>query len=321
MKQGESDISGDVRKKRKSDILWKVVMEEVFEDLLRFIFPDADQVYDLERGFEFMEKELAELYPEPDKASDTRYADKLVKVFTRDGKEDWVLCHVEIQGETKPDERPLFAERMLHYFYRIWNKDRGTKPVLVSALAIFTGSDGKKMPDRFSYEYRKTRLMYEFPTISILDYTIEELEKSDNPFAQVLLACRTSLLEGKIPEKDLLERKILIASKLLKKGFSQRKIRAIFVFLENYVLFDEPEMSRTFRERIKSQDKNDIMGIDEYLKQVGKEEGLAEGKENSSRLFVENLLKDATYPVEKIASLANVTLDFVKKIQKGLKAK
>ena len=51
MKQGESGIPGDVRKKRKSDILWKVVMEEVFDDLLRFIFPDADQVYDLGRGW------------------------------------------------------------------------------------------------------------------------------------------------------------------------------------------------------------------------------------------------------------------------------
>jgi hypothetical protein len=319
MKQGESDISGDVRKKRKSDILWKVVMEEVFDDLLRFIFPDADQVYDLERGFEFMDKELAELYPEPDKEPDTRHADKLVKVFTRDGKEDWVLCHVEIQGETKKEERPLFAVRMLHYFYRILAKNEHKKPV--SAVAIFTGPDGKKMPDRFSYEYRKTRLLYEFPTISILDYTDGELENSDNPFAQIVLACRTSLLEGRIPEQDLLERKVLIASKLLKKGFSQRKIRAIFVFLESYVLFKKPEMNRIFKERIQPQDKNNIMGIDEYLKQVGKEEGLAEGKENSSRLFVENLLKDGGFPIEKIASLANVTADFVKEIKKDLKAK
>lgn len=71
-------------KRRKSDILWKVVMEEVFDDLLRFIFPDADQFYDMERGFEFLEKELAEMYPEPDKGSDTRFADKLVKVFHRE---------------------------------------------------------------------------------------------------------------------------------------------------------------------------------------------------------------------------------------------
>jgi predicted transposase YdaD len=303
---------------RKNDILWKVVLEEVFDDLLRFIFPDADRVYDMERGFEFLDKELSEMYPEPRKESATRFADKLVKVFRRDGEEDCILCHIEIQGETKKKDRPLFAERMVRYFYRIWDKYR--KPV--SAVAIFTGRDGKKMPDRFEYAYRNTRLLYQYPTISILDFTDDQLEKSDNPFAQVILAARTSLLEGKIPPADLLDRKVLIARKLLRKGFSLRKIRAIFVFLENYVAFDDPEMNLNFKNRIESKDKNNIMGIDEYLKQVGREEGLAEGlekgKEESNRLFVENLLKEG-FPTKKIASLANVTLAFIKTVKADLK--
>ena len=63
--------------RRKNDILWKVVME---------------------RGFEFLDKELAELRPEPEKDSDTRFVDKLVKVYHRNGEEEWVLLHVEIQG-------------------------------------------------------------------------------------------------------------------------------------------------------------------------------------------------------------------------------
>jgi predicted transposase YdaD len=295
-----------------------VVLEEVFDDLLRFIFPDADRVYDMERGFEFLDKELSEMYPEPRKESATRFADKLVKVFRRDGEEDCILCHIEIQGETKKKDRPLFAERMVRYFYRIWDKYR--KPV--SAVAIFTGRDGKKMPDRFEYAYRNTRLLYQYPTISILDFTDDQLEKSDNPFAQVILAARTSLLEGKIPPADLLDRKVLIARKLLRKGFSLRKIRAIFVFLENYVAFDDPEMNLNFKNRIESKDKNNIMGIDEYLKQVGREEGLAEGlekgKEESNRLFVENLLKEG-FPTKKIASLANVTLAFIKTVKADLK--
>jgi predicted transposase/invertase (TIGR01784 family) len=215
---------------------------------------------------------------------------------------------------------------MVRYFYRIWDKYR--KPV--SAVAIFTGRDGKKMPDRFEYAYRNTRLLYQYPTISILDFTDDQLEKSDNPFAQVILAARASLLEGKIPPADLLDRKVLIARKLLRKGFSLRKIRAIFVFLENYILFDDPEMNRTFKERIQSHDKNNIMGIDEYLKHVGREEGLAEGlekgiekgiekgKEESNRLFVENLLKEG-FPIKKIASLANVTLAFIKTVKADLK--
>ena len=295
-----------------------MVLEELFDDLLRFIFPDADQVYDMERGFEFLDKELSEMYPEPGKGSATRFADKLVKVFRRDGEEDCILCHIEIQGDTKKKDRPLFAERMVRYFYRIWDKHR--KPV--SAVAIFTGRDGKKMPDRFEYRYRNTRLLYQYPTISILDFTDEELEKSDNPFAHVILAAKASLLEGKIPESDLLERKLLIAKKLLRKGFSLRKIRAIFVFLENYVAFEDPEMNLNFKNRIESKDKNNIMGIDEYLKMVGKEEGLAEGiekgKEESNRLFVENLLKEG-FPIKKIASLANVTITFVKTVKADLK--
>jgi len=253
----------------------------VFADLLRFVFPDADEVYNMERGFEFLDKELAELDPQPDEGKDSRFADKLVKVYHRDGEEECVLLHVEIQGNTSNPAR--FAERMHEYWYRI----RDSKRKLVSALAIFTGQDGKDMPNRYVYEYRGTRLTYEFPTMSILDYTDEELEESDNPFAQVVLAARTSLLEGKIPEVDLLERKILIASKLLKRGFSQLKIRAILVFLENYVLFEDPEMNRIFKESIQSQDKNNIMGIDEYLKQIGKEEGLAEGIEKGREEGIE----------------------------------
>src|SRR5580692_2664960 len=121
--------------RRKDDTLWKVVMEEVFDDLLRFLFSDAGEVYDLERGFLFLDKELAELYAEPDKDSDTRFVDKLVKVYHRDGEEEWVLLHVEIQGDLS--DRDQFSARMFRYFYRIF--DRFRRPV--SAIAIFTGQD------------------------------------------------------------------------------------------------------------------------------------------------------------------------------------
>ena len=178
-------------KQRKSDILWKVIMEEVFPDLLRFIYPDADEVYNMERGFEFLDKELAELNPQPDEEKDSRFADKLVKVYRCDGVEEWVLLHVEVQGDTH--ERDAFAERMYTYFYRIRDRYPGR---LVSALAIFTGQDGNRMPGRYSYEYRGTKLTYEYPTVSILDYSDEELDKSTNPFAQVIVAGEDQVTGG-----------------------------------------------------------------------------------------------------------------------------
>ena len=67
-------------------------------------------------------------------------------------------------------------------------------------------------------------------------------------------------------------------------------------------------MNRNFNRRIQSQDKSNVMGIDEYLKEIAKEE--------QARLFVGNLLKEG-FPLEKIASLANVTVDFVKEVKKS----
>ena len=292
-------------KQRKSDILWKVIMEEVFPDLLRFIYPDADDEYNMERGFEFLDKELAELNPQPDEEKDSRFADKLVKVYHRNGLEEWVLLHVEVQGDTQ--DRDAFAERMYTYFYRIRDRypDR-----LVSALAIFTGENGNRMPGKYSYEYRGTKLTYEYPTVSILDYSDEELDKSSNPFAQVVVAAKMRLQEGKVPEDELLNNKLLAARKLTEKGFGMEKIRAIFNFLRNYVLFEKPETNRKFDDLFKETDKTSVMNTVEYLKM--------EGKEEAATAFVENLLKGSDFVVEKIASLANVSVEFVNKVKNQL---
>jgi hypothetical protein len=295
--------------RRKNDILWKVVLEEVFDDLLRFLYEDADLVYNMDQGFQFLDKELAELCPEPGKDSDTRFADKLVQVFHRDGEDEWILLHIEIQGETA--RREEYSARMFRYFYRILDKFQ--RPV--SAVAIFTGRGGKKMPDRFEYTYRGTRVVYKYHAFSILDFPDEELANSENPFALVVLAAKTALLERKIPEQELLNRKVSIARRLLQGGIQTRKVRAILKFLENCVGFEDPEMNRIFEERIQSQDKTHVMGIDEYVKM----EGIEIGREERSKQFVENLLRETEFSTEKISTLADVTLEFVDEVRNSLK--
>jgi hypothetical protein len=298
-------------KKRKSDILWKVIMEEVFADLLRFLFADADQVYNMERGFEYLDKELSEMDPQPDEEKDTRFADKLVKVYHRDGEEEWILLHIEIQGDTY--KKIEFSERMYQYFYRI--RDRYKKPV--SALAIFTGLNGRDMPDRYVYEYRGTCLTYRYPTLSILDFSDEELAESNNPFAYVIRAARTALLEKKIPGEDLLQLKLLIARELQRKGFGRAKTLAILNFLRNYILFENPELNLKFDEGLRPNDKFNAMNTIEYLRMEGKEEGLEEGRIEKEIIFVRKLLAATDFSDEKIADLADVSLEFVKEVRKG----
>lgn len=82
--------------RKKDDILLKSAFEEAFPDLLRFYFQNADAIFDMERGFEFMDKELTELFPELEKQGGSRFVDMLVKTFLKDSTEEWILIHVEI---------------------------------------------------------------------------------------------------------------------------------------------------------------------------------------------------------------------------------
>ena len=306
------------------DVLWKGLLEWVFDDLLRFLFPDADQVFDMERGFGFMDKELAEMYPAQDKKTATRVVDKLVKAYRRDGKEEWVLVHLEVQGETKPKDRPLFPARMFRYFIRIY--DRYEVPV--AAIAIFSGPDGKKLPDTFGYQFLDTRLQYRFNTLCILDYPDEQLKTSDNPFAWVVYAAKMALLTGRNMDEQLLAGKLFIFRELYKRGvFEKRKLRAILIFLNSYVRFKNPETRRTFNEEVdKITEKRNTMDIFEQVAEIRHEEGLQEGRklgrkegaQQTKRIVVENLLKNPKLSLNEMAAIAEVSLSFVKKVKKEL---
>ena len=107
----------------RNDILWKAILEDIFDDFLRFFLPDADLIFDMSRGFEFLDKELEQIFPPEGDEFKPKHVDKLVKVFTRTGDEEWILIHIEVQGHTDKD----FAKRMFTYFSRIF--DRYDRPI------------------------------------------------------------------------------------------------------------------------------------------------------------------------------------------------
>ncbi len=172
------------------------------------------------------------------------------------------------------------------------------------------------MPGQYTYEYRGTRLMYEYPTLSVKAFSDEELENSPNPFAQVIVAARIRLMEEHVPDDQLLDIKLLAAKRLMEKGFDKKKVRAIFNFLRNYVLFEKPETSRKFDNQFRKTDKADFMNTDEYLKMEGKEEGLAEEREGTVRRLLED--ENLNLSLDKIASLTNVPIKVVQEIKEEL---
>ena len=81
----------------------------------------------------------------------------------------------------------------------------------------------RECPIAKEYAYRTTRLTYQYHTVSILDFADADLEKQDNPFALVVLAAKTALMAGKIPERQLLERKSGACPPPVSEGLCRQK--------------------------------------------------------------------------------------------------
>lgn len=59
------------------------------------------------------------------------------------------------------------------------------------------------------------------------------------------------------------------------------------------------------------------MNTIEYLRMDGKEEGLEEGRIEKEIIFVKNLLSATDFSDDKIAGLADVSVEFVKEVREG----
>ena len=162
------------------DSPWKEALEEFFPAFVAFFFPQVFAAIDWSRGYESLDKELQQVVREA--SVGRRYADKLSKVWLQDGKEAWVLIHIEVQSQRDDD----FPERMFVYQYRLY--DRHRRPVV--SLAVLGDEQPSWRPDRFGYSLCGCTVGLEFPVVKLLDYGADAaaLEAGANPFAPLVLA-------------------------------------------------------------------------------------------------------------------------------------
>ena len=302
----------------RRDLLWKDVMEYVFEDFLRFLFKDADKIFDWQKGIRFLDKELTGLLRLPGNKTGTRIVDKLAEVNLLNGKE--LLIHVEVQGYSSKVTREQFGERMFTYFYRIYDHYR--KPLI--AISIYTGSDNLKMPAAFEYKMLNTFLQYRFKTIRIKDHTNVDLAGSKNVFAWVLLIATQGLLRGKNSDKRLLQKKLEVLGLLSKNSLLQgKKLQALYYFLNHYKPFKNTQAIQEFENRISYlTTKIKSMDIVKRCIMIEREEAEYRARRDARKefttAFVTNLLDQTDFPLEKIAKMANTTEAFVRRLQKKL---
>ena len=266
-----SELTKESKPFKKSDELLKAIFEENFPDFLRFMYPEADDIFDLHRGMTFMDKELLEIIPDRERKKGKRIADLLVKVYLKDGSQKWILVHTEIEGGN--DE--TFPYRMFQYHYRLLDRYR----VPVETIAVFTGGQSQGRPGEYSYCVFGTSLTFHYLTYQIFDHQEDELLVMDNIFAYIVLACQKALQENKIPEEELAEQRSTIARALIETGkYSKERIMSFLVFLKSFLFIRDKDLNSNFDQYIYQVTGGTIqMGVIETIKRQEREEGIKTG--------------------------------------------
>ncbi len=202
------------------DALWKGIIEDYPKEFIRYFYVKADEIFDFEKGIEFLDKELEQLFPESEQKG--RRADKLIKIYRKDGTELWMLLHIEVQGY----EDESFALRMFIYYYRIF--DKFNRPI--EAIALFTDDNKKYRPFEYHAKCIETEVTYRYKSFKLKDYSVENLYRGDNPLSYVLMAARHSI--SIMDDKRRYAFIIDLYRRLWTENFDKHYIRRIFNFVQ-----------------------------------------------------------------------------------------
>jgi predicted transposase/invertase (TIGR01784 family) len=250
------------------DILWKGITEDLVEDLLRFFFAPYISQMDLSRSIEPMDKELEQLHAHSDASA--RRADKLFRIWLKNGQELCFFVHVEVQGYRDED----FPLRMFESSYRI--KDRFQCPV--AALVIYTDPRHRHQVSEYEDVFMGTQTIYRFNAYVLAEHPPEELAKEENIFATVLEAAWTGLMAN-TDERRIAEMQLSIARRLLERGYDKEKARHVLNFIRYFVRFKNQENAIEFEAQFDQITKASVpMGIEQAIMEELKRQSYAEGR-------------------------------------------
>ncbi len=253
------------------DSPWKDALEHFLDRCLQLLFPQVHDGIDWQRGYESLDKEFQQIVR--DAPTGRRLADKLFRVWLQDGREVWLLIHIEIQGK----KEEVFPERMFIYGYRIY--DRHHRPVV--SLAVLCDDDPAWRPSHFEVGRWGSKLSIDFLTAKLLDYRgrEQELEASPNPFAGVVLA-HLKVLQTRRNAKERFRWKVRLVQGLYDRGLSREEVRQLFRLLDWMVQLPE-ELEDEFQQGMFTFEEERKMpyvtSIERFAIKKGRKEGRKEG--------------------------------------------
>ena len=225
------------------DSIWKDFTRDFWQDVLKDFMPDLYKAADLEGEAESLDKELHEImksHNESVKVS-KRYVDNLLKIPLKNGGEEWVLFHIEIQGRGGE----AISLRMFRYYCMLFTRYNRNP----AALAILTAKRPKKEgePGVYRADMFGTKIEYRYHTIRAYEYNDDELLASDNPVKLFIYAVKFAAKNRKSKRKRI-EYTQKILRVLTDKGWKEEWCFEFLKYLQVVMKLGSEEYRKIFIE-------------------------------------------------------------------------
>jgi hypothetical protein len=247
------------------DGAWKEALDHYLEPFLHLCFPIVHAGIDWTRGAAPLDQELQEIVR--DAQTSKRRVDKLFRVFRRDGTEEWLLVHLEIQSQ--PD-RDLPA-RLYQYHHRI--ADRYHRRVV--SLAVLADNSLGFRPGPYEEETWGCRVRFEYPSCKLLDLSDELLAETDNPAAVVIAAHRVAQ-RGTQDPAGRKTGKWELTRRLYERGYRKQDILELYRLIDWLIRLPE-ELAIEFRRELIKYEEQQRMPYITSIERLGRQEGLQQG--------------------------------------------
>ncbi|GHV33563.1 hypothetical protein FACS1894187_02180 [Synergistales bacterium] len=294
-----------------NDNLWKIVIHRFFWDALKIFLPELYEAADRGQKPEFLEQELQKVTF--DLGGGANRTDLLVQIKLRNGEDELILCHIEVQGSGGEGDLPT---RMYRYKSLIYLKHQ-IEPV---GIAVITDSRPKGEKTFYHSERFGVESLYKYVNVVVSGLEDSLLLSEDNRVGLVLYAAKCKLLSGDDESKKF--RYLRDISKLwLERGWDREDKRLVLLAVD-YLM----KLAKDYREQIFDYVETLAASLEEGKKAMyvsifeevytarGVEQGIEKGRLEGQAEVARNLLNDGL-PVEKVAQYTTLPREEVERLR------
>ncbi len=278
------------------DTAWKDVLDVYLKDFLDYCLPEVSKLIDWDKNWEPLDKEFHAI--SKDNITGTRLVDKLVKVYLKDGQEQWVLIHVEVQGQR--DDK--FPQRMFTYAYRLYDKYQ--QPII--SCAVLTDESKVWCPSYFEVGLVGSKLRLDYLVVKLIDYEqkLEELEKDRRPFASIILTHLVALKAKNKKDEERADIKYSLTRRLYDRGMDKKQITTLYYFID-WLIGLPRAFELEYLQKVYELEEAKKMAYVSSAERIGIEKGVMQGESNLLICQIKHKFGDISKKYQELLSHAD----------------